>query len=214
MKVTELKSEDIDWSKTKAYSSHSFTNTGYIRINRKAVKEKEIPKLKYEIKNKLKDLTDLDGNQILNEIFYREELYKGDHLEKIPDIVYTFNPEYAPQDIISKKIVKEIPAKKRSEVGHTMHGIFIAKGPEIKKGFKYNAEIADIVPTIYHLMEVPLPENIDGKVLKEIFHPDSNAFKRPLKYRRYEEIKKSEVEWNKKDEEEVKERLRRLGYLD
>ena len=51
-----------------------------------------------------------------------------------------------------------------------MDGIFIAYGPDIKEGFETNdVEIYAITPTILHLYNVPIPKDIDGRVLKEIF---------------------------------------------
>jgi len=52
-----------------------------------------------------------------------------------------------------------------------MNGIFVAKGPRIKKGIKIDgAKIYDIAPTILHIFGLPIPNEMDGRVLKEIFN--------------------------------------------
>jgi len=49
---------------------------------------------------------------------------------------------------------------------HLMNGIFIAYGPDIAKGRKISgAQIYDIAPTILHMFGLPVPNDMDGKVL-------------------------------------------------
>ena len=53
---------------------------------------------------------------------------------------------------------------------HKMDGIFIAKGAGIRKGVEITgAEIIDMTPTILYMMGLPIPEDMDGKVLNNIF---------------------------------------------
>ena len=55
-----------------------------------------------------------------------------------------------------------------------MNGIFIAYGRDIAKKRKIdNAKITDIAPTVLHMFSVPIPDDIDGKVLMNIFKEKS-----------------------------------------
>lgn len=67
-----------------------------------------------------------------------------------------------------------------------------------------NARIIDLVPTILHLFDVPVPYDVDGCVLKEIFNAESHLAKNKVRYRVPEKYEK---------EEEIKKRLKALGYM-
>ena len=51
-----------------------------------------------------------------------------------------------------------------------MNGLFIAAGPAIdRKGYLDNRIILlDIVPTILHLCGLPIPKDMDGRVLTQL----------------------------------------------
>jgi len=50
-----------------------------------------------------------------------------------------------------------------------MHGMVLAYGPAVRPGVVVeNAQIVDLAPTILHVMGVPIPDSMDGRVLGEI----------------------------------------------
>ena len=54
---------------------------------------------------------------------------------------------------------------------HREHGVFIACGPNIKKDNRiYGATLLDITPTILHAFDLPVGEDMDGRVLVEVFN--------------------------------------------
>ena len=55
-------------------------------------------------------------------------------------------------------------------VEHRHFGIFVAKGPGIRKDDRiYGANLLDICPTLLHLFGLPVGEDMDGKVLLDIY---------------------------------------------
>ena len=55
-------------------------------------------------------------------------------------------------------------------VEHRHFGIFVAKGPGIKRDDRiYGANLLDICPTLLHLFGLPVGEDMDGKVLLDIY---------------------------------------------
>jgi tetratricopeptide (TPR) repeat protein len=64
-------------------------------------------------------------------------------------------------------------------VEHRHLGIFVAKGPGIKKDERiYGANLLDICPTVLHLFGLPVGEDMDGKALLDIYEHKSVAIQR------------------------------------
>jgi arylsulfatase A-like enzyme len=64
---------------------------------------------------------------------------------------------------------------------HEMEGIVIATGGPFRSGhLDQGASLLDVTPTLLYLLGQPVPDNVDGKVLKEILDPEF-VRKHPLK---------------------------------
>jgi len=74
---------------------------------------------------------------------------------------------FHPDDLRLSNIPRE-PAGPAAE--HRQFGIFAAKGPGIRKDERvFGANLLDICPTLLHLFGLPVGEDMDGKVLLEIY---------------------------------------------
>ena len=95
-----------------------------------------------------------------------------------------------------------------------MDGLLMMKGKRIRKGAEMEgAKIIDLAPSFLYLLDLPVPREMDGKVLAKAFLP--LAFdKGPVHY--IEEgsfVFQPEEVYSDTEEEELKERLRSLNYL-
>jgi predicted AlkP superfamily phosphohydrolase/phosphomutase/tetratricopeptide (TPR) repeat protein len=64
-------------------------------------------------------------------------------------------------------------------VEHRQFGIFAARGPGIRKDERiYGANLLDICPTLLHLFGLPVGEDMDGKVLLDIYEEFPPAIER------------------------------------
>jgi len=155
----------IIWEETRAFSSP----LGAIYINmrnrepRGIVAEEEYEKLREEIIEELR--------KISVKAHKGEELYCGEYMKLSPDIVIEIdeNTTALSSRLGYGKIFLE------GEGGNHCreNGIFFAYGPDIKNK-KINAKIYDIAPTILHMFGIPIPKEMDGRVLEEIFVPKSS----------------------------------------
>jgi len=207
--------QDIDWEKTKAFS---FGYYGPIFLNKEAVPSREKQSaLKNELKEKLFEIREpRTQKQLINKVWFKEQLYEGQKTDILPDIVTDIGDfKYASSSSFPFSSPQLFSNPKTFKTGdHSMHGIFMAYGPDIKKGREIkNARIYDVAPTILRMFDIKAPEDMDGKILKDIFNENanfSNTKKKPAgNYTSQEERK----DLTDRDEEKVKDRLKDLGYF-
>ena len=98
---------------------------------------------------------------------------------------------------------------------HSMYGVLIMTGPDIKSNERLkDPTVFDVAPTIFALRRMPIPRDVDGRVLAEAF-----TEKIPLDYivsydSQAERTKLSTEETLTKHEEDyIKRKLKELGYL-
>ncbi len=229
LKTLFLSFEDIDWSRTQAYS---LGNVGQVYLNVVGREPQgcvhpgeEYERVREEIIAKLQTLRDPEtGDLVVESIYRREELYSGDFLDKAPDIV--FLPRrleyfgFGEYEFGSHKIIESM---RRGISGtHRMNGIFMAYGAAIQPGTVVeDACLYDLAPTILHLMNEPVAEHMDGRVLSEVFVPDvasAMAQRRATRSQNGNESGSSGASaggevLSAEDKKLLAERLRNLGYV-
>ncbi len=212
---------NVDWARTRAYPIFGM---GQICINlagRQPLGPVQ-PGAEYEelvayITEKIYELRDPDTRQpIAQRVWRKEEIYGQDHVDEVPDLyVEWVDDEYA--DLGGVGYSREIMSEVNRDVsgGHTMRGIFLAWGPHIKPGHTVEgACIVDMAPTILHLLDVPVPVDMDGVVLKEIFENTFWQSRAPkFEEKRDPSHKKEQYAFSGDEQEAIEERLRNLGYI-
>jgi len=173
--------------------------------------------IREEIIEKLKKIEDANGERVMKDVWKKEDIYTGKYLWEIPDIIFLTSEKYVPSPVLTKNLFGEI--KKRAipwgSGDHTKarDGILIAYGPIFKERTDLgDVSIEDITPTILHSMGCKIPEHVDGKVLVNIFKKNSDPAKRKPSLRKFIYIKEVH-RLEKGEEEQIKDRLRELGYL-
>lgn len=72
-----------------------------------------------------------------------------------------------------------------------------------------------MTPTVLNVFEVPVPKEIDSRVLKEIFEDGSDLARRETVFTTAAEkkmVRREEV-YNEEDEDAIKKKLQKLDYL-
>ena len=75
-----------------------------------------------------------------------------------------------------------------------------------------DAALQDVAPTILHLLGLPIPTAMDGRVLDGLLDPAWLA-ERPVRFSDDDESIAAGGDLEREDEEEIEDRLRGLGYL-
>ena len=93
---------------------------------------------------------------------------------------------------------------------HRDNGILFAVGPGVRPGQPVEGRLEDIAPTVLHLLGLPVPRDMDGRVLTEMLEqPGDVAYVEPSAFVAPEEVALSDAE-----RLQVEERLKSLGYLE
>jgi len=91
---------------------------------------------------------------------------------------------------------------------HHPEGIFVAYGVDMVKGGTDRLKLIDIVPTCLRLLELPLIEDMDGKIAYSIIKKD-----RTDRYDKSVYIEHDKRTYTEDDKRLIEERLRALGYI-
>jgi len=212
----------IDWTHTKAFFASIPCQGIYINSKKEGGEGtvalgKEYEELRNFIRERLLEVTDpATKENIVDKVLYREEVYQGAHTSLAPDILFIAkNYSYLGRQLLGAG--EWIIGSENTPNGfHRDNGIFIAHGKHFKRGVNLEgASIMDIAPTILYSLGLPIVEDMDGKVLKEIFTEEFLS-SHPIQYRAPSEAeKKTRGEtYSAEERKKIEERLRALGYIE
>ncbi|MFQ5940569.1 MAG: alkaline phosphatase family protein [Nitrososphaerales archaeon] len=161
---------EIDFEKSLAYSMTEFG----IFIN-KTVKGKQYEEVVDKIMLELNKIEE-NGKKVINKVYRKEEVMWGKYLSRAPDIFIECKEGYGTSDHASPDLFGEARDLKGGAPyagTHRPEGIFIAYGPNIRSGLNVGSIPSwNIAPTMLHLLELPIPTQMDGTVVEQIFkHP-------------------------------------------
>jgi predicted AlkP superfamily phosphohydrolase/phosphomutase len=216
-----ISSTNVNWKKSLAYT-HS--EIGHVFLNVKdrdpegVIEKENYEQIRDEIIEKLKAFENpFTEKKIVTEVYKGEKIYHGNMASNAPDIVFipddmSVMGKGAYQFLSNKNI-----SKTQNQTGHhRMDGIFFAEGPEINKNSVVKgAHIMDLAPTILYLLDLPILDSMDGKVLDEILDEDFVEKTEKLYVSKSDIGLEKNLRENlfKNDIDDKKDRLKGLGYV-
>jgi len=223
---TAMAFEGIDWPRTRAYA---FGARDDILINLAGREPqgtvqpgREYEELRDFIIDRLYRTRDVaSGEPVVEVAQRREEVYAGNRVERAPDILIRWRTDrlirglYIPQEGQPRPSVPPL-SPSLNNGGHRPHGILILAGPEIRRGLILpEASIMDLAPTILYRFDLPLPGEMDGRVLTDAFVPAYVAG-RPVRAAEGEAHLSGldGVDYDEEDAAVIEERLRGMGYVE
>jgi len=175
----------LDWKKTAAYALTPSSNGIFINCakddNASGVRPDQYEEFRMRLIESLLDFKDpLTGEPVVKQVRTREQAYPGIQTQLAPDLLLTLR-----DGGFVSVLNSECPLKQRSEpVGtHRPEGIFIARGAGIKSRMAAGPlSILDVAPTVLFSLDVPIPEDFEGRLPTHIFaqsflaaHPPRSA---------------------------------------
>jgi len=179
---------DIDWEKTKAFACGV---TGAIRINVEGREPcgnvqwgSEYEKVRDELIDKLSRLSDPENKQlVIEKVYLREQIYFGPYLQDAPDLICVAKDGYEFFGMHGFTFSRVIDKTFGNSGSHRPYGTFLALGKDVRRNSELkNAAIIDLAPTILHIFDVPIPRDLDGKVLFDIFEKGSIPAQKEPRY--------------------------------
>jgi predicted AlkP superfamily phosphohydrolase/phosphomutase len=121
----------------------------------------EYEKLRDELVEKLPTMTDPEtGEKIIRNVYKREEIYSGPCFEQAADVIADPHDGY---DLKANLNQGQLALKGSLEGMHTYDDASLyIRSREIKGDSLW---VADLMPTILSLLDVRIPEHVDGKVV-------------------------------------------------
>jgi hypothetical protein len=211
---------NVDWTRTRAYSRGNY---GQICVNLKGREPmgcvspgKEYDEVRAAVRRDLLSTrVPDDGSEMFERVYFREELYDGPYVDEAPDIVFL------PKDMKYKALGTldftsnsfAFPVYGNSG-DHRMEGILLGVGDAFGKGRRVEPHsILDIAPTVLHLLGLPVPRQMDGKVA-EGFLREGYTAERPVEYSDTELLGRAGGrDLTAEDDADIKRRLEGIGYI-
>ncbi len=220
--------QNIDWSGTIAFNDGARDEI-WINLRGREPEGIVTPGAEYEktrdqlIESLLKCVDIKTGKPAVERVFRREAIYSGKYIEKAPDIFVQWQQNFVMSGLQNPGGVETLKHPSRMPLGpplcsggHRKDGIFLLHGPSSKRNFElHSASIMDVTPTLLYLLGLPIPEEMDGRVLEDAFE-DHFLKQNPPTYREggteLEGVK--EEDFSREDAEKVREKLKGMGYID
>jgi predicted AlkP superfamily phosphohydrolase/phosphomutase len=210
-----LSFDDVDWSRTQAYS---MGHVGQVFVNLRGRELHGIvePGAEYEavqqrVADVLGNLTHpVTGRGLVDRIVPGDQVAHGPHAGHAPDLHVVLDGYRAIAFPLFAADGRHVTRQIRGDSGcHRSHGILVAWGAGVRPGTVEGARILDLAPTILHLLGLPVPDEMDGDVLTSAF-----AVTRPVLYERGSgSSQDAGSDLSAAESAEVEDRLRALGYL-
>jgi predicted AlkP superfamily phosphohydrolase/phosphomutase len=112
---------------------------------------------------------------IIHAVYRKEELYGGDRMHLMPDLVVVPAQGYSCSTgcLPNKPLVEDV----NPDIDHCSgkphpEGIFVAAGGAIAEKIGVRAHLLDVAPTILYTLGLAIPDDYDGKTIMDIFTSD------------------------------------------
>jgi predicted AlkP superfamily phosphohydrolase/phosphomutase len=218
-----------DWAKTQAYTNYIHAGL-WVNLRGREPQGIVAPGQAYEnLRQQLIDgllaLTDIQtGQKIVRTAQRREEVYHGPYLDRAPDVVMQWNYAVKPTGVQYVRHGKTIQVYAKTDIverhnvsgDHRPEGVLIMRGPHIRAGEQLaNASLVDIAPTLLYMAGLPVPSDMDGRVLTGAFERDYIQHRPVIQHNVATDAAEAERrDFSAEESALVEERLRNLGYLD
>lgn len=209
---------DFDMSGTKAYALTTSSNGIFINVRGRrgphGIDPSEYQSFRADLANRLlHELVDpTTGEPIVTGITFREDAFAGPKMELAPDITLQLRDF----GFFSVRKHDKLLADRPQPIGtHHPDGILIANGPGIRQGATIEAtSLVDIAPTALFAMGLPVPVDLQGRIIDEMFTTAHLATHRKAQGGKTKAQAAAADVAVVDEDEEILEKMKALGYIE
>jgi predicted AlkP superfamily phosphohydrolase/phosphomutase len=212
----------MDWERTRAYTpTPSGNGIHIVRASEEypnGVSDGDYEAFRDRLIDGLLAVRDPDSDvRVVSKVWKREDAFAGPKLELAPDLTL----ELQDGGLVSILASEQAVVPRSEPLGtHRPEGIFIARGPEIKRGVELSRlSILDVPSLLVHGLGLPVPADFEGRVPVEAFRAEALEDRPVEEGESVEPTAKSspsevDISLDEETEAEIARRLRALGYLE
>ncbi|WP_233255331.1 alkaline phosphatase family protein [Haloplanus rallus] len=154
------------------------------------------------------------GMEIANDVVDAAEVYPTPLPDDAPDLFVRYADGIEVKDVNADDESRVFGSRAKFRADNHLEGVLMAAGPSITgdEAALDRPGLVDIAPTALHLLGEPIPEDVDGDVLTDLFASGSDPCERPVESQSPGRFEATAADVA--DHEETKERLQDLGYLE
>ena len=172
------------------------------------------------------------GQPLVRRVSRREEIYRGEQINRAPDLLIDWNHdngysylsgrslEDSSGQSVRRLAFSEFHSHEMATRGgsHRPNGLLLAiGGPFTSHSELHQASLSDLAPTVLFFQGLGIPQEMEGRVLAELFNPEFLSANAPQRLSAaVEEAAVLEAPADNYTDEEraiIERRLRDLGYL-
>lgn len=206
---------NLDWSRTRAFVTAHTSQGVYINLAGRephgivaqgTAYEQALEEVEAAL---LAERDPETGQPVIESVIRAKDHFSGPWVDQAPDLLFVPKAGYT-----HLKAAKTHLGACEWHVGdHDLDGIFAISGPGIRQGTHITGTtLMDIAPNILYLAGVPIPQDMDGRVL-DIFTDRRLETDPPDYEQEMTSYGKSDYVYTSEEERQVEEQLRSLGYL-
>jgi predicted AlkP superfamily phosphohydrolase/phosphomutase len=198
----------VDWERTRAYAGSGSGECVFVSSHVPAGERDGVCR---QVIEALEAVRDPDtGEPVLDAALRREDIYQGSELERLPDVLLDFGqrPYLAADRLGAPELIERLPGSGGGG-RHRRNGVILAAGPGISAARLPDASIMDVCPTVLHAMRLPVPDDLDGRVLTELFSDGRAVQTAPAG----EAAAAGQAEYSADEEAAIRASLEGIGYM-
>jgi predicted AlkP superfamily phosphohydrolase/phosphomutase len=207
----------FDMSRTRAFALASSSNGVYIpvrgRNSAEGVAPEEYETFRRDLANAIltRCVDPKTREPLVTRVWTREEVFAGPHMELAPDLTLTLRDH----GFFSVRRSDSVLTKRATVMGtHHPEGVLIAHGPGIRRGATIDpVRLVDIAPTVLHTMDVPVPCDLEGHIVEELFTSERAAVRTRVGDRTAAVAAADDAPLDEEDSG-ILEKLKALGYIE
>lgn len=205
----------IDWTRTKvaavegSETAHLFVNLVGRGTQGIVQTGSEYESVVSDLIAKFQDVRHPDtGEKLLVRVARGSDIYPSSQSGvMLPDVVLIPKDGYG-----FSMSVSDAPPKVSNEGNHRHNGVLLIRGDRmVRPAHDFSPNLIDIAPTILYLLGLPVPADMDGRALEEIF-PGLPAVS--FEAAEQSDISTTSTEYTAHEAELIEQRLKGLGYVE